>query len=551
MTKDQKKKEIVSIECMVLFFSFMMFVFAPLEFYLSNKKYFFFSGEEMLSFIFLFFISALICGTLIMLIMYHFCKNITKTIMGILFGLALAFYIQGNYIVVDYGVMDGRGIDWAAFRTEGIISVSVFLTVIIVCIFVVFKAKREIVFRGIKIISVCLILVQIVTLCTLLITKGGLHKEAEYVATEDGEFCLSKDDNILVLLLDTYDSSLFSSMLQDKEAEQYKDILADFTYYPDTVASYAATDLAIPCIITGEGYKNDKIYGQYLREAYEESPFLSKLKNENWYCGIYSTCMPPQGDIAKEVGNYVKMERTVSSHRRLAEFMYKFVGFRYLPQPLKKYCWFYPEEMKSAIECAADNTKTLYNDNNYYFYDRISEINGESDQKTFHLYHLDGTHAPYTIKSDFTGSDTEVGIAQEARGMMVLIDTFLSELKTKDLYDNSTVIIMADHGFYNIRQNPLFIVKSKNEKHNFVVSDSSVSYFDLQNAFIQLADGVSDKEVFNKKDRERIFCSYSWDYDMGEDSYSAEITEYKINGKAWNNKDYRSTDISYSAKDNK
>lgn len=547
MNKSNNRKEILSLLCFNFFFTFMIFVFAPLEFYLSNKEYFFFSGEEMLLFICLFWTSSFTISTVIMLILY---KRINKGfiwIIGGLSGLTLALYIQGNYIIVDYGAMDGRTIEWDHYKTQGMISVIVFILVIVVIMLMIYKVKREVMFRFIKIVSICLILVQLVTLSTLMITKHGLHKEAEYVATEDEEFSLSKDENIIVLLLDTFDSQIFANMLEDDNAKNYKNILQDFIYYPDTVASYAATDLAVPNIITGCSFKNDRIYGDYLREAYSASPFLTRLKEENWYSGIYSVCMPPQGNGADKAGNFEKLERTVSSHRRLAGYMYKFVGFRYLPQPLKKYCWFYPEEMNSAIECTVDSSKTLFNDNNFYFYDRIPEITADNIKKTFHFYHLDGTHAPFTIKSDFTGSEKEVGIEEEGRGMMVLIDTFLKELKEKNIYNNSTIIIMADHGYYNMRQNPLFIVKDKDANQEFKINDSAFSFFNLQELFVNVLDGKSTNEYINSNSvkNSRIFCYYSWDYDMGEKSYSTDITVYNVSGKAWESDSYKPSGIVY------
>ena len=550
MDNNTKRTEKISIIFIGFLAAFMLCIFAPLEFYLSNKGYFFFSGGEMIPFILIIFTSVFVCELFVLFTIHHLFYRTFKMILGFFFGIILALYIQGNYIVIDYGAMDGRTIEWENYKLQGIVSVIVFLLIIILSILLAVRIKRDTFFRITKIVSICLVLVQMVTLGTLLINQNGLNKEAEYVATEDGEFSLSKDENIIILLLDTYDSKLFSNMFEGENAEQYKDILQDFTYYPDTVAGYAATDLAVPCIITGDKYQNDEEYGSYLRKAYGESSFLKKLNEEGWYCGIYSECMPPQGEEAEIVDNFLQLERTVSSHRRLAEYMYKFVGFRYLPQPLKKYCWFYPEEMRSEIECTVDSEKTLFNDNNFYFYDHTTDIKADNAQKTFHFYHLDGTHAPYTINSDFTGADKEVGIEAEAQGMMILIAQFLEQLKSVGAYDNSTIMIMADHGFYDMRQNPLYLVKSKNENQPFSVSQTPISFFDLQEIYLQIINGTKANIALNTLDnqeRDREFFFYSWDLDMGEESYSTDIRMYNVKGKAWEKDAYFPTGTVYSA----
>ena len=548
MAKYNKKKECIALVCLCFFIAFMMCFFAPMEFYLSNKEYFFFSGTEIIPFGVLAMLAVFIGGIVIALTLYHFFKNGIRQITGVVFGLTLALYIQGNYFTVNYGALDGNEIIWENFKIQGIISVLIFVVLIGVCVLLACRIDRTKFFRVIQMIAICLVLVQCVTILTLMLQKGGLKKEARYLATQDGEFSLSSDENIIVLLLDTYDSKAFSNVMAEDEYGKYKEILKDFTYYPDTSAAYSATDLAVPNILTGDTYKNEVTYGEFLNQAYAKSPFINRLKAENWYCGIYSECITPQDEtIAKNIDNYLKLERTVSSHRRLAEFMYKFVGFRYLPQPLKQYCWFYPEDVKSSLECTKDDTKTLCSDSNFIFYDEISQIKADSDRKTFHFYHLEGTHPPFIIDSDFHPSDTELTIEDEGRAMMVLIDAFLAKLKEEKVYDSSSIIIMADHGHYDMRYNPLFMVKRINEDSQFAVDDTPVSFFDLQDLFLGIMDNKSNEEIWENEPKDRLFYFYSWHFALDDSLYCTDLTEYRVNGKADLKESYVETGIVYKA----
>lgn len=224
--------------------------------------------------------------------------------------------------------------------------------------------------------------------------------------------------------------------------------------------------------------------------------------------------------------------------------MYKLVGFRYLPQPLKKYCWFYPDDMRTSLECAKGKGIEIYGIDNFVFYDQIPTMTSKKEKKVFQLYHIDGTHPPFTTTKDFTINPAKikdfgkVGIYDEARGMMILIDAFLEELREKGTYDNSTIILMADHGYLDLRQSPLLMIKGKNENHSFTTLKTEISYDDLQGAFQNILSGADKAETIFKipedEKRSRIFTQHDWYVDMDVNSHTRDITEYEVDGNAWN-----------------
>jgi arylsulfatase A-like enzyme len=71
--------------------------------------------------------------------------------------------------------------------------------------------------------------------------------------------------------------------------------------------------------------------------------------------------------------------------------------------------------------------------------------------------------------------DTRKGLA-----MMNMLDKFCSKLKMLGIYDNSIIVVMADHGHYEYHQNPVFMVKGLGEEHEFAQSDICFSYENLQ-----------------------------------------------------------------------
>ena len=90
-----------------------------------------------------------------------------------------------------------------------------------------------------------------------------------------------------------------------------------------------------------------------------------------------------------------------------------------------------------------------------------------------------------------------------------MIDTYLKRLKEEGVYDNSVILIMADHGFNNIdkdlndvyyRDNPVLFIKGIHEKHPFEMSDIPLHQEDLQEAYQKLLVGKESNELFDWKE---------------------------------------------------
>jgi hypothetical protein len=528
---DQSKKSFIKHGiCMVLFFDILVSIFAPIEFYITNKAYFFFSGKELLPFAFILFFVFLASGGIFVFLLSFVNRKISTPIIGILMGITTALYIIGNFMVVNYGAMDGLIPRWERFKKEGIIqtSTAVAIPIIFLLISVIVKNKEK-VLKIFATLALCLTGVLLFTLVSICITTG-IDKDPEYIITRKGEFDLSKDQNVIVFIIDTYDSVLFDDMFRD-DHDKYAEMLSDFTYYPDTSSMYAATELAIPHIITGISYHNEQTYGDYLKYAFNNSKLLDHLSANKYSTGLFTICRMPQEESSLRFDNVQYIKRTVSSHRRLEGYMYKFLGFRYMPQPLKKYFWFYPDEMRSNIESSVDESVVLYGDNNYDFDSSLDGINTSNEKKTFRLYHIDGVHPPFSISADFSPSGSVTSIEEEACGIMYVVDHLLTLLKQNNVYDNSAIVIMADHGYFDERSNPLFMIKGVNESHPLEVSDKPLSYEYLQDVLINLCDGMDAKSAVMSDMSEtngRHYYFYSWNKDMKDYAYANTITEYII-----------------------
>ena len=101
-------------------------------------------------------------------------------------------------------------------------------------------------------------------------------------------------------------------------------------------------------------------------------------------------------------------------------------------------------------------------------------------ENAFILAHIRGPHMPYMSNANNElVPDNSVSGDETSYGTMRLIEDYINRLKLIDKYDDSTIIIVADHGFYNT--DSIFFVKEKNESHlKLIVSDEPIKHSDFQ-----------------------------------------------------------------------
>jgi phosphoglycerol transferase MdoB-like AlkP superfamily enzyme len=173
----------------------------------------------------------------------------------------------------------------------------------------------------------------------------------------------------------------------------------------------------------------------------------------------------------------------------------------------------------------------MYSGNNLEFYNKIRDkkIN-IVDKKMFKFIHIEGGHVPFVY--DINLNTIENGTyEQNLDASITVLETYINRLKENNVYDNSVIVVMADHGYgtsvYD-RYNPILYIKGLNKKHNFEVSDKKISFVDLIVAFNQLIDGNKTDTIFiglNNKERRYLLYDYT--------NPSVLIEEIQ-KGKAWN-----------------
>ena len=511
--------------------SFMLCVYAPLELFLAGQDEFWFSIKALVPVTVVLFISAF----LLLAVMFAVLKLIGNTVynIGVLVIAAVFFicYIQGNFLVSGIPSLDGVNIDWNAPSVERIKSVAVCLVVIGVLLFVLLKFKEVIFRKSVLYGTIALSVMLVITLSTFALTTPIVEKDGDLVPTGKNDFVFSSDKNLIVFVVDAVESKRFKESL-DKNSE-FKDTFDDFTYYDDAAAMYPFTLNAISSMLTGQWNENESTHREYVRDSFKESPLFNYLREENYKTGLYNDreiILPSEYDGWFE--NQVNTESRFSSPVAAAVTAIKMSAIRYAPWDLKRLGYNLTTHLQHAKYIAEDPVKA----DNLSFYAAIKDSNPIKvvEEKCARIIHIEGAHVPFLY-------DKDVNIKEDATYMdnvectLTICDKFIGRLKESGVYDNSAVIILADHGFddseeldVTARANPLLLVKGIGEKGEEMKTDSTpVSFEDISEAFTKLLSGETSEQVFKgySYPNGRRFLRYNF-------TKENHMEEYIIHGRA-------------------
>ena len=502
--------------------AFTLFVFAPVDLYLSSADEFWFTLKDLSR-----WLGILALGTFVLttLLAWLLPRKLSVAFRAAVYACSFLAWIQGNLLVISYGTLDGSLIDWSAYTLRYVLDALLWIAVIGLFIFLMFRFRKK--FRRIVEIAACVLLVtQLASLAVFLVQNRGKEREEFLYLSKDGQFTVSSSENTIVFVPDTVDSLFFNEFM-----EQYPDevnaALADFTYYRDTVGGAARTQYAIPQILTGDVNRQERSYRDYLKAAYAASPLMNELATGRYDAGFYT--YEKYMDLSRRdaIGNAAVGNPKPSSRSGLTKMFLKLVAFRYAPSALSRYFWIYTGDFDGWKSSSA------FTPNDVKFYKNLTSkgLSVSTDKPAFRLLHLRGLHPP--VQLDENLKKVGLGNTSESRqtlGLLNLFSRYMQQLKELGVYDRATIIIMADHGSFRhsvAAQTPIFMIKPAGASHPFEISDMPFSFFSMQDVLISALRGELTTMEPWRSEGPRYF------YRRSEETNTVNLTEYVVDGPVY------------------
>ncbi len=533
--------------------AFMMCLFAPLDAFFANRDEYWFSLGQILPIILVVFVCEFAICAVVALLLNR--TKISPYVFAALLCVLLFFYVQGNYIPRNYGVLNGADIEWSHYTTLGVASIVLAVVCIVLCVVLIIRLKKE-VFQIGKYVCLFLLAIQLITLGTTFVQKElTAEKETKHqpVVTDKNLLDLSENrTNIVVFLLDTFDGTDMRYLLEE-DFDLYADIFQGFTYYPDTLGTFPTTKGAVPYLLSGVRYDNSIPFTQYIDSAFQDNTLAEAFKKNGYNLDVYTLgrFMSMEPDTYRNTfsGRY-----NVHDYPGFAQTLYRLVAFNYMPHQAKR---FFTVDTDSFLDFRESPIAGYgaFSEDVQAFNNLLREegFKATDSGNVFKFIHLDGIHMPYTFGADLTTVEGEnYSSFTEAAGNCTMLKTAFDEMKALGVYDSSAIIVMGDHGHYSYSQNPIFLIKNPGERHEFLVSDTKMSYDYMQDVFMALINGEDANECIladaQASDGARRFYYYRWNSDWDRD-YLPDIYEMKTEGFAWDESAMEFTGRKYIAGD--
>ena len=323
--------------------------------------------------------------------------------------------------------------------------------------------------------------------------KGGGYDSAQNHTKppyEDELFSYSKNDkNIVVLVLDAFSGSHTPYILE--QFPQFKTQLDGFTLFPNAISSSASTIISITSLIAGEyyvGYNVNKrqkplqesINEGFLRigehfadsgynvgiytalawmEGYElfSSPKFYNADNENLFIDYF---------IENNKGDLQNIDGLLTSAQKELPLLLQFGLFRFVPNTSKTNIynngnWHFVDMAEANIKSVVRHASTTY------AFTHIGNV--DSAKPTFKFFHSVMTHTPYGIyfkdgkcrygeqKSAWEDYPHNVEMLESKAGAryqhydteicaLSYLADYIAWLKNAEIYDNTQIFVVSDHG---------------------------------------------------------------------------------------------------------
>lgn len=482
-------------------------------------------------------------------------RRIVRVVVTLWFSIAVAAWVSTNFLILDIGPLDGR-------TTALNISTAFILRGALVLLFTC-VVSGHLAWRApsvAKSVAIVLNIVLVVLTSVALIQDRNRQHGKALGAQADGTlFRFSTSQNVLVILLDTFQSDYFKEIIDGNAA--ITDALRGFVFYPDTVGAARTTYLSMPVIHSGRMYDPDRALPLAYVEDVEEGSFMTWLAAAGYEtsfinpvretCPLGAALCVDDQTVLGDPGGAVRHE-----YSRLLDVSLLRIA------PLYAKSWIY----NGGAWRAQRFFRTQVQHSRVARSQRLLELIAQNafatpGAPTAKFLHLFNTHPPVELGE---GCGLLAQPAQMSRTTLMTqnecallrVIQVLKRLDDLGVYDNTVIAIVADHGVGSTTDyasaedqsvskwpeivgsaNPLMLIKPIGSTGALTVSGMRVHIGDLAAAVCSQVDACNGRLrntwLSRATERDRLYLHYTWKTEYWNEPKIKGVAEYVIDGPVW------------------
>ena len=553
-----------------------IFLFTPFTLYVGNLDKFTAPIWPMLA---LYGIPALVLTALLMVIGMALGEARYRRYAVLIATLGLLVWLQGNALVWEYGLLDGQNIDWTQGTWRGWLDLGIWIAAILAAMVYYRAAERPIIHAAFAVFALQLVVLGYTGFQKVdgLLAKSQVTQPADALK-EIQRF--SSTQNVLQIILDGFQADVFNEITSNEFVGQhYRSVLQGFTFFKDNMGAFPTTYMAVPALLGGVIYRNQMpkndflqtvIGGKSIVNTVFEAGYEVDLVSEDYWIGKYTAANHTNAYIIPTTNHATAQARALGEAAKLLDLTL----FRLSPHFVKKYVHNDQVWVVQPAIFGPNNLPIWYFEHTAFLDDVAVSMSADRAAPVYKLIHVMNTHWPMVVNGncEYAGGSlprNRMTVTTQSRCSLDAVIRILDKMKELEIYDNSLIVIMADHGAglrpYDVKPTtaengedavlmnpqvvsmatPLMAIKPPGASGPFQVSTVPSTYVDTAITIASILglesefDGRSMFELRPGEQRERRHYLHAWRRDEWDTEYFGPIQELIVNGSVYDSAAWR------------
>jgi hypothetical protein len=484
--------------------------------------------------------------------------------LAIVAAFGLLVWLQGNILVWDYGVLDGGNIDWTERAWRGVLDLGIWCVVLCVAYLGYERFGRVLIPAAVTTFGI-----QCIAAAMILAIDGStlqVRSQIELDGTASEAITrFSVQQNVVHIVMDGFQSDLFSEIIDDPANANLKKELQGFTLFRDNLGAFPFTQMSVPAFLSSRLYRNSMPVDDFMSEVFSGDTILNAAFDAGFEVdiaapialrNIYSRGKYSHAYSIAASNNVTEEHYIFNDAAKLIDLSL----FRAVPHFAKTlvhrdHLWVFQSMMQSKVNWVVQYFADLF-----FLVRLTTEMTADRDAPVYKMIHVMLAHQPTVgnekCKFDGVHETNRANVTMQARCGLIWVINVLRRMRSLGIYDQSLIVLMGDHGAWvpvdslmNEQDNrtgisamgvamatPVLAIKPPGVSGDLQVSNAPTSVIDVPATISDLLGletqfgGMPVFSIPSEAPRLRRHMNYQFGKNPYAKGYLFPILEYRVDG---------------------